>query len=125
MSSSLIRADKDQHDKLSRRHQLGGDAFASLDLRESRGHRQIAGGEGEILYLTPERFKDRAFFENLLSAPTASSSSTMRIASPGVTMAARTTSPLRISKRLARPPILALPHGHSARAWPTSFASSA
>src|SRR4029450_11639615 len=29
-------------------------------------HRQIQDGEGAILYVTPERFKDRDFFERLL-----------------------------------------------------------
>jgi len=29
--------------------------------------RQVSEGEGEILYLTPERFKDREFFERLLA----------------------------------------------------------
>src|SRR5678810_1381633 len=30
-------------------------------------HRQIEEGEGSILYVTPERFKDRDFFERLLA----------------------------------------------------------
>src|SRR6476620_8570376 len=68
--SPLIALMKDQKDKLDAQ---GVDAVAMhshLSTSESReAHRQIAEGEGEILYLTPERFKDRAFFEHLLSRP--------------------------------------------------------
>jgi ATP-dependent DNA helicase RecQ len=65
--SPLIALMKDQHDKLDA---LGVDSVAlhshlsSAENREAR--RQIADGEGEILYVTPERFKDRDFFEQLL-----------------------------------------------------------
>jgi ATP-dependent DNA helicase RecQ len=65
--SPLIALMKDQHDKLDA---LGVDSVAlhshlsSAETREA--HRQIADGEGEILYVTPERFKDRDFFEQLL-----------------------------------------------------------
>lgn len=65
--SPLIALIKDQHDKLAA---LGVDSVAlhshlsSSETREAR--RQIAEGEGEILYVTPERFKDRDFFEHLL-----------------------------------------------------------
>ncbi|MEO6865382.1 MAG: ATP-dependent DNA helicase RecQ [Gemmatimonadaceae bacterium] len=65
--SPLIALMKDQHDKLDA---LGVDSVAlhshlsSAETREVR--RQIADGEGEILYVTPERFKDRDFFEQLL-----------------------------------------------------------
>jgi ATP-dependent DNA helicase RecQ len=38
--------------------------LSSGEAREA--HRQIEAGEGEILYLTPERFKDRDFFERLI-----------------------------------------------------------
>jgi len=65
--SPLIALMKDQHDKLDA---LGVDAVSMhshLSTAETReAHRQIAEGEGEILYLTPERFKDREFFEQLL-----------------------------------------------------------
>ncbi|MEO8945587.1 MAG: ATP-dependent DNA helicase RecQ [Gemmatimonadaceae bacterium] len=65
--SPLIALMKDQRDKLDA---LGVDAvtlhshLSSAQTREA--HRQIADGEGEILYVTPERFKDRGFFEQLL-----------------------------------------------------------
>lgn len=65
--SPLIALMKDQHDKLGA---IGVDSVAihsHLSSAESReAHRQIADGEGEILYVTPERFKDRDFFEQLL-----------------------------------------------------------
>jgi ATP-dependent DNA helicase RecQ len=65
--SPLIALMKDQHDKLLLH---GVDAVAMhshLSTSETReAHRAIGGGEGEILYVTPERFKDRAFFEHLI-----------------------------------------------------------
>ena len=65
--SPLIALMKDQQDKLVAQ---GVDAVAMhshLNTSETReAHRQIEEGEGEILYLTPERFKDRDFFERLL-----------------------------------------------------------
>jgi ATP-dependent DNA helicase RecQ len=66
--SPLIALMKDQQDKLVAQ---GVDAVAMhshLNAAQAReAHRQIEEGEGEILYLTPERFKDREFFERLLS----------------------------------------------------------
>src|SRR5918997_2956366 len=66
--SPLIALMKDQQDKLAAQ---GVDALAMhshLSTAEAReAHRKIEGGEGEILYLTPERFKDRVFFERLLT----------------------------------------------------------
>ena len=66
--SPLIALMKDQHDKLM---EQGVDSVAMhshLSAGESReAHRQIAEGEGEILYLTPERFKDREFFSHLMT----------------------------------------------------------
>lgn len=65
--SPLIALMKDQHDKLGA---IGVDSVAihshlsSAEARES--HRQLVAGEGEILYVTPERFRDRDFFEELL-----------------------------------------------------------
>lgn len=63
----LIALMKDQRDKLDA---LGVDAVSihsHLSTAETREvHRQIAEGEGEILYVTPERFKDRDFFEQLM-----------------------------------------------------------
>src|SRR5688500_6466281 len=58
---------KDQQDKLA---EQGVDALAihsHLSTGEAREqHRLIEEGEGKILYVTPERFKDREFFEMLL-----------------------------------------------------------
>ena len=66
--SPLIALMKDQQDKL---HAHGVDALAMhshLSAGESREtSRQVLEGEGEILYLTPERFKDREFFDRLLT----------------------------------------------------------
>ena len=66
--SPLIALMKDQQDKLSA---VGVDAMAMhshLSAPQTKEtHRQIEEGEGEILYLTPERFKDREFFERLLT----------------------------------------------------------
>lgn len=66
--SPLIALMKDQQDKLTAH---GVDALAMhshLSTAESRETaRQVQDGEGEILYLTPERFKDREFFERLMS----------------------------------------------------------
>ncbi|MEO7455426.1 MAG: ATP-dependent DNA helicase RecQ [Gemmatimonadaceae bacterium] len=66
--SPLIALMKDQQDKL---HAHGVDALAMhshLNASETRETaRQVLEGEGEILYLTPERFKDREFFDRLLT----------------------------------------------------------
>jgi ATP-dependent DNA helicase RecQ len=66
--SPLIALMKDQQDKL---HAHGVDALAMhshLSVGETRETaRRVAEGEGEILYLTPERFKDRDFFDHLLT----------------------------------------------------------
>ena len=66
--SPLIALMKDQQDKLQAH---GVDALAMhshLTAGESRETaRQVLEGEGEILYLTPERFKDREFFNRLLT----------------------------------------------------------
>ncbi|MCY7380220.1 MAG: ATP-dependent DNA helicase [Gemmatimonadaceae bacterium] len=66
--SPLIALMKDQQDKL---HAHGVDALAMhshLSTSQSRETaRRVAEGEGEILYLTPERFKDRNFFDHLLT----------------------------------------------------------
>ncbi|HEU4642637.1 MAG TPA: ATP-dependent DNA helicase RecQ [Gemmatimonadaceae bacterium] len=66
--SPLIALMKDQQDKLSAQ---GVDALAmhshlsTIEARETQA--AVEQGEGEILYLTPERFKDREFFESLLT----------------------------------------------------------
>ena len=66
--SPLIALMKDQQDKLAA---CGVDALAMhshLSDAEARDLEQrVLDGAGEILYLTPERFKDRDFFERLLS----------------------------------------------------------
>jgi ATP-dependent DNA helicase RecQ len=66
--SPLIALMKDQQDKLAA---CGVDALAMhshLSDAETRELEQrVLDGAGEILYLTPERFKDRDFFERLLS----------------------------------------------------------
>jgi ATP-dependent DNA helicase RecQ len=66
--SPLIALMKDQQDKLSAQ---GVDALAvhsHLTTAEERAtHRAVEEGSGEILYLTPERFKDRDFFDRLLT----------------------------------------------------------
>lgn len=66
--SPLIALMKDQQDKL---HAIGVDALAMhshlSDREENAMAGRVAGGEGEILYLTPERFKDREFFESMLA----------------------------------------------------------
>ena len=66
--SPLIALMKDQRDKL---REQGVDAVAMhshLNTAQTReAHRQVEEGEGQILYLTPERFKDRDFFDRLLT----------------------------------------------------------
>src|SRR5690606_19837570 len=66
--SPLISLMKDQTDKLE---EIGVDARtinSSLTSREQLKEQMAVGqGEGKILYLTPERFRDREFFEILLT----------------------------------------------------------
>jgi ATP-dependent DNA helicase RecQ len=65
--SPLIALMKDQTDKLD---EIGVDAWtinSSLTTREqSAAEKAVENGEGKILYVTPERFRDREFFEVLL-----------------------------------------------------------
>src|SRR5689334_13102368 len=66
--SPLIALMKDQQDKLTA---CGVDALAMhshLTEAETRNLEQrVLDGQGSILYVTPERFKDRDFFERLLT----------------------------------------------------------
>src|SRR6185312_5902076 len=64
----LIALMKDQQDKLAAQ---GVDALAMHSHLSDAQARDLADrvsdGAGEMLYLTPERFKDRDFFERLLT----------------------------------------------------------
>src|SRR3954451_9705485 len=66
--SPLIALMKDQQDKLIAH---GVDALAMhshlTDAQARALSERVAEGGGEILYLTPERFKDRDFFDRLLT----------------------------------------------------------
>src|SRR5215831_3368384 len=66
--SPLIALMKDQQDKLSA-HGVEAMAMHShlTDKQTRRLAQRVSDGTGEILYLTPERFKDREFFEVLLT----------------------------------------------------------
>src|SRR5579883_703439 len=64
----LIALMKDQHDKLTAQGVDSVAVHSHLTSPEAReAQRQIESGEGDILYVTPQRFKDRDFFEHLLS----------------------------------------------------------
>ncbi|HMI54834.1 MAG TPA: RecQ family ATP-dependent DNA helicase, partial [Gemmatimonadaceae bacterium] len=109
--SPLIALMKDQHDKLSAQGVSSVAMHSHLSTSESReAHRQIAEGEGEILYLTPERFKDRAFFEHLMSRPISLFvvDEAHCVSQWGHDFRPDYLSLGAISKRLDRPPILAL-----------------
>jgi len=109
--SPLIALMKDQKDKLTAQ---GVDAVAMhshLNTSETReAHRQIQDGEGELLYLTPERFKDRDFFERLLSRQVSLFviDEAHCVSQWGHDFRPDYLSLGSIAKRLGRPPILAL-----------------
>lgn len=109
--SPLIALMKDQKDKLDAQ---GVDAVAMhshLTTSESReAHRQIAEGEGEILYLTPERFKDREFFEHLLTRKVSLfvADEAHCVSQWGHDFRPDYLSLGSIANRLGRPPVLAL-----------------
>ena len=66
--SPLIALMKDQQDKLQAHGVDALSMHSHLSASEARETaRQVLDGEGEILYLTPERFKDREFFDRLLT----------------------------------------------------------
>ena len=66
--SPLIALMKDQQDKLAAQGVEALAIHSHLSTAETRETaRQVEEGEGEILYLTPERFKDREFFDRLLT----------------------------------------------------------
>ncbi len=109
--SPLIALMKDQKDKLDAQ---GVDAVAMhshLSTGEAReAHRQIQDGEGELLYLTPERFKDREFFERLLTRTVSLFviDEAHCVSQWGHDFRPDYLSLGSIAKRLGRPPILAL-----------------
>lgn len=109
--SPLIALMKDQKDKLEAQ---GVDAVAMhshLSTGEAReAHRQIEEGEGELLYLTPERFKDRDFFERLLTRKVSLFviDEAHCVSQWGHDFRPDYLSLGSIAKRLGRPPILAL-----------------
>ena len=109
--SPLIALMKDQKDKLEAQ---GVDAVAMhshLSTGEAReAHRQIEDGEGELLYLTPERFKDRDFFERLLTRKVSLFviDEAHCVSQWGHDFRPDYLSLGSIAKRLGRPPVLAL-----------------
>jgi ATP-dependent DNA helicase, RecQ family len=109
--SPLIALMKDQHDKMSAQG-VGSVAMHShLSSSESREvHRQIEEGEGELLYLTPERFKDREFFEHLMNRSISLFvvDEAHCVSQWGHDFRPDYLSLGGIAKRLGRPPILAL-----------------
>ena len=109
--SPLIALMKDQKDKMTAQ---GVDTVAMhshLSTGETReAHRQISDGEGELLYLTPERFKDRDFFERLLTRKVSLFviDEAHCVSQWGHDFRPDYLSLGSIAKRLGRPPILAL-----------------
>jgi ATP-dependent DNA helicase RecQ len=109
--SPLIALMKDQKDKMTAQ---GVDTVAmhshlsTIETREA--HRQIREGEGELLYLTPERFKDRDFFEHLLGRTVSLFviDEAHCVSQWGHDFRPDYLSLGSIAKRLGRPPILAL-----------------
>src|SRR5450759_1683807 len=66
--SPLLALMKDQQDKLQAHGVDALSMHSHLSASEARETaRQLLEVEGEILYLTPERFKDRDFFDRLLT----------------------------------------------------------
>ncbi len=66
--SPLIALMKDQQDKLTAQGVNAVAVHSHLSAAETRSaHDAISEGGGDILYVAPERFKDRDFFEHLLT----------------------------------------------------------
>ncbi len=109
--SPLIALMKDQQDKLCAQG-VGAVAMHShlstLETREA--HRQITDGEGALLYLTPERFKDRNFFDRLLTRKVSLFviDEAHCVSQWGHDFRPDYLSLGSVAKRLGRPPILAL-----------------
>lgn len=109
--SPLIALMKDQKDKLTAHGVHAVAMHSHLSTGETReAHRQISEGEGELLYLTPERFKDRVFFERLLTRKVSLFviDEAHCVSQWGHDFRPDYLSLGSIAKRLGRPPILAL-----------------
>ncbi|GAC1651477.1 MAG: hypothetical protein NVS4B3_12270 [Gemmatimonadaceae bacterium] len=66
--SPLIALMKDQQDKLAGQGIEALSLHSHLTDRQTRAtHEAVESGTGNLLYVTPERFKDREFFERLLT----------------------------------------------------------
>ncbi|CAN5653907.1 hypothetical protein BH23GEM1_BH23GEM1_01520 [soil metagenome] len=107
----LIALMNDQHDKLIAQGVDSVAMHSHLSTSESReAHRQIGEGEGDILYLTPERFKDREFFEQLLTRDISLFvvDEAHCVSQWGHDFRPDYLSLGNIAKRLGRPPVLAL-----------------
>jgi ATP-dependent DNA helicase RecQ len=109
--SPLIALMKDQQDKLVAH---GVDALAMHShLRDSEARavaERVGAGGGEILYVTPERFKDRDFFDRMLTRKVALFvvDEAHCVSQWGHDFRPDYLSLGAIAKRLGRPPILAL-----------------
>src|SRR5215213_2893080 len=110
--SPLIALMKDQQDKLAAQ---GVDALAMHSHLSDSQARSVAqsveeGSGGEMLYLTPERFKDRDFFERLLTRKVSLFviDEAHCVSQWGHDFRPDYLSLGSIAKRLGRPPVLAL-----------------
>src|SRR3954467_6864772 len=109
--SPLIALMKDQQDKLAAQGIRALAMHSHLTDVEARGVAdQVKDGGGEILYLTPERFKDRDFFEHLLLRKVALFvvDEAHCVSQWGHDFRPDYLTLGSIAKRLGRPPVLAL-----------------